>query len=195
MKVSWRAYFKDFWQTHGGDPVAWRANPEVDKSGRLLFPDGWSYSARNVEGPEYPPPEDEQKHLMLIKLYWHKRRAVLQEHYEQMRQTISELAEAQQKLSAALQIPSATLVEDDEGVAHRRVALMDIDFDSMIEDLKVIKDDIVHCTQMMNNPTIPESAFVSRTVKVDVQRALELLDYGARDDQLRKARGATREVL
>lgn len=58
--LDWRAYFEAFKAEHG-IPLTHR--------GRLLFPDGWTYSATDYAGPEWPPPEDERELVKLLLAY------------------------------------------------------------------------------------------------------------------------------
>ena len=66
--LDWREYYLAFRQEHG-DPVQYM--------GRLLFADGWRYSALDYAGPEWPPPEDEANLRGLKIAYWRLRRSVV----------------------------------------------------------------------------------------------------------------------
>lgn len=66
--VDWQEYYQSFLQEHG-DPVQYR--------GRLLFADGWMYSAFDPAGPEWPPPEDEATLKGLQITYWRLRRGAV----------------------------------------------------------------------------------------------------------------------
>jgi hypothetical protein len=64
-RVDWRLYFHDFCEAHGKFPM------ELD--GKLVFPDGWSYSATDYMGPEWPPPADPREKFSLLLRYWKRR--------------------------------------------------------------------------------------------------------------------------
>lgn len=63
--VDWREYYLSFLQEHG-DPV--------EHGGRLLFEDGWTYSAFDPAGPEWPPPGNKTTLKGLQITYWRLRR-------------------------------------------------------------------------------------------------------------------------
>jgi hypothetical protein len=62
VRLDWPAYFEDFCEQHGKFYVEFR--------GRLLFEDGWQYSATDYAGPEWPPLEDSKQLLVLQRQYW-----------------------------------------------------------------------------------------------------------------------------
>jgi len=61
IRLDWKRYFHSFMEKHG-EPIKY--------AGRLLFPDGWGYSATSYQGPEYPPPEDAGELGLLQLQYW-----------------------------------------------------------------------------------------------------------------------------
>lgn len=105
VTLDWREYWNAFKQAHGGDPVNWR--------GVLLFRDGWTHAAKDLEGPEWPPPEDPEE-LRLSKLaYWTIRLAILRDERDQLRQLMKELRQVQASRSAPLK--QAVWSRDEEG--------------------------------------------------------------------------------
>ena len=66
FRLSWRDYFLGFCGAHG-EPV--------QAMGRLLFPDGWSYSSTDYKGPEWPPPAGAEQLAELLRAYWDGRLA------------------------------------------------------------------------------------------------------------------------
>lgn len=62
VELDWAAYWRAFQDLHGGDPVR--------VGGRLLFRDGWTYSAYDHAGPEWPPPREPGQLRALQKEYW-----------------------------------------------------------------------------------------------------------------------------
>jgi hypothetical protein len=68
VKLDWRAYFRAFCDAHG-DPVK--------SGGRMLFADGWTYSASSHAGPEWPPPADPRIAGKLRQRYWRLRREMV----------------------------------------------------------------------------------------------------------------------
>lgn len=63
VNLSWKAYYKVFSEKHGGVPILYK--------GRQYFRDGWSYSATDYAGPEWPPPSDPKELLTLQRVYWY----------------------------------------------------------------------------------------------------------------------------
>lgn len=94
VRINWRMYFRDFCQQHG---------PPLTHGGRLLFPDGWTYSATDWKGPEWAPPEDPIALAMLVRRYWKLRRVAVLEALTQARLTLASCVEAQSARSATLQ--------------------------------------------------------------------------------------------
>jgi len=180
MKVNWRAYFTEFTKLHGGDPVSYRNNPEVPQSGHLLFPDGWMYSARNVEGPETKPPADEQQHLTLIRQYWIIRKDILSRQFVTMRDGIEGLVRAQQTRSALLQIPQTSIVETEGGGYRRAKVVAPVDFKELLFDLRALREEIITCQRKLNKIEIPESAFAVQINPAEMAEALSLIDQGAK---------------
>jgi len=123
MDLDWRAYFRSFCELHG-EPLEHR--------GRLIFPDGWSYSATDYRGPEWPPPEGESLGR-LLRSYWELRRAEVRRQL-QLSQAQLESAEAQQRVrSAPLQRKVKVRGEDGKlgwtsGTLDLEAARMRIDF-------------------------------------------------------------------
>lgn len=95
VSLCWPEYFKQFCQLHGGNPLMF--------GGVLLFQDGWTHSAHDHAGPEWPPPEDKEECRQLIRQYWLRRRAVVTYEYEQLLRHVERLEELQRHRQAPLQ--------------------------------------------------------------------------------------------
>lgn len=95
VKLDWKAYYKDFERLHGGDPVVY--------CGRLLFQDGWTHSATDYRGPEWPPPGDPKAYAALLEAYWTIRRSILQDEERKIVPGLRSLREAQHNRSAQIQ--------------------------------------------------------------------------------------------
>lgn len=93
--VDWGAYWKKFQELHGGDPVSYK--------GRMLFRDGWTYSPRNVRGPEWPPPPELGQLISLVREYWNIRKNLVTVELTQLRHTMEGLRELQAVRSAPIQ--------------------------------------------------------------------------------------------
>jgi hypothetical protein len=149
MKVNWREYYREFNRVHGGNPVLYRVNPEIRNSGYLLFQDGYSYARGDTSGPEYPPPDDPEKHLALVKYYWHTRRRIMEVEYNKLKDTIESLLRAQQSRSANLQVLGKEETEQGEVSVYKS-----IDFQSLIGRLEAMVEEMSYCSSQVTNATI-----------------------------------------
>lgn len=108
LDIDWRAYFLDFCNRHGGAPV-------LHGRDRLLFRDGWMYSAREYRGPEWRAPDDPKELRVLQLAYWTIRR-------EEVRNYRLGLIETRNAIKSLMDsregdIPVRKLVWNDQGDA------------------------------------------------------------------------------
>jgi len=94
IRVDWKAYFRAFCQEHG--------HP-IEIGGRLLFPDGWMYSATDYKGPEWPP-EDSDRAKALRRVYWKRRRRSIRQELMELKTTLQDLETMNQVKSAPLYV-------------------------------------------------------------------------------------------
>lgn len=94
VNLDWRAYFEDFKEKHGM-PVACR--------GRQVFPDGWSYSLKSLNGPEWRPPTDPEELRSLLLDYWRARRNIVSTESRMLRSVLEGLEELQWSKDGKLQ--------------------------------------------------------------------------------------------
>lgn len=132
VRLDWAAYFRKFCELHG-EPVK--------HNGRLIFRDGYAYSATDHAGPEYPPPSDPRELLLLRRVYWVKRRRMVQAEMDELKATVRALFEAQSGRSAPLQ--QTTSFVDDDG--KRQVSVGDVDRQALLERMKWLVDDAREC--------------------------------------------------
>lgn len=102
VELDWQAYYDAFKAEHG-DPVA--------HGGRLLFADGWTYSATDPAGPEWPPPKDERELLALQLAYWETRRRLVVTERDHLRGIVRTLREMQSGKS--IQLVQRVAVRDE----------------------------------------------------------------------------------
>jgi len=157
MKIDWLEYFREFSLMHGGNPIEHRKNPDVRKSGFLLFPDGWMYSASNVTGPEYPPPIDKEEHIKLIRKYWTVRKEAWEVEYSRCKEVIRDTVATQRARSASLQTQVSIDMEDENGNRTRRREVHSIDFKDMLDRLRVISEEIKVCVSNLSSVIIPDN--------------------------------------
>lgn len=94
IKLDWKAYFERFCEEHG-EPV--------EHDGRLLFPDGWTYSATDYQGPERPPPDDPAEVSRLLRSYWSVRRDEVKKQLLALDVQLTDLDDLQRHKSLPLQ--------------------------------------------------------------------------------------------
>ena len=139
IEMDWEEYFLAFKNLHGGDPVF--------LGGRLLFQDGWGYSAIQVEGPEFPPPEDREQ-LRLLKLqYWRRRQSIVQDETARLNHILTSLRELQQVKSATLiQIKGVT---GDDGIEKPERVPLDLNTNTITGRLSWLKMDLARCNEII----------------------------------------------
>lgn len=144
FQIDWPEYFKEFCRVHG-DPVQAR--------GRLLFADGWTYSATDYAGPEYPPPAEPDKLLDLRRTYWEENLRIRRQ-WHQKAFHVYEGAKLVVKSRSA--IVSRVAHREDENGKRIRVAdpidlveLKEI-VDSLAEDVKTCEQELekLHATDV-----------------------------------------------
>lgn len=139
LRPDWRAYFLDFCQRHGGDPV--------EAEGRLLFRDGWGYAHNNYRGPEYPPPNslDELARLQLV--YWRRRREILVRKRDKLMYDMESLAQAQQVRSAPIPVKGIQTVQDDTGRLMLVPTALTVQWQDLKLELQSVVDDVDAATR------------------------------------------------
>lgn len=136
VRLDWRAYFKEFCDLHGRDPVPYR--------GRLLFPDGWTYSSTDYAGPEWPPPDDPAELLAVQSSYWRRRRGIVRRECVTLQLAVQSLAEMQGCKSVPLQ--QVVQIRDSETnklVTSRRP----LDLEALKGRLTWLEEDVAECNR------------------------------------------------
>jgi len=134
INLDWRAYFLKFCEEHG-DPVPFE--------GRLLFPDGWTYSDRRYEGPEWPPPTDEAELRRITTWYWRLRKITVRAEAERILNMVKWIDENQYGRGAPLQHRVQPV--DDNGQPFGPSVPADVDPTALRERLKFLDDDVAEC--------------------------------------------------
>jgi len=133
VRLDWKAYWRRFQQEHG-EPV-----PYGD--GRLLFPDGWQYSALRYGGPEWPPPTDPEELLALQRTYWRTRLAVVTAELRGLERQVADLVELQRVKSVPLQ--QVLRYNATEGKAQ--VERVDLDLSALQGRIAWLRQDVTDC--------------------------------------------------
>lgn len=105
--LDWKGYFVEFCRVHG-EPV--------EMGGRLVFRDGWSYSATDYEGPEWPPPPKFEELDELVFKYWVTRQGLLSRLLATLTHQLGQLED----LTKARSLPVQQQVVVDTDAGKRR---------------------------------------------------------------------------
>jgi hypothetical protein len=155
IELDWKAYFEEFQRQHGGEPVLHQP------TNRLLFRDGWMYSASDYKGPEWEAPADTSKLRGLQLDYWTTRRAIVFNMLESLKGKIGDLQQMQRERSAPLQRVLYTKSEDGKTLKQSvkidipmlltRVSILEVAMQECQDALKalneVCNDDVEHADQ------------------------------------------------
>lgn len=140
LRLDWTAYWREFQAIHGGDPLPYR--------GRLLFRDGWTYSATDHAGPEWAPPGDDSVHghptgeasAKLRREYWSGHRARIVSELSPRERRLDGLRDLARGKSAPLMI--AITVTGDDGKSRAASAPLDLmPLEARIEFLRGARDE------------------------------------------------------
>lgn len=134
MTYDWAAYFKKFCEVHG-EPVPFR--------GRLLFRDGFMYSASDYSGPEWFPDAAEVEEL--ARQYWSIRLKIVRAKAVELTAEAKNLVSDQYGRSVPLQTRSSYV--DDDGKRIHIAA--DVDRAAVVERIKWLVEDAKECEQML----------------------------------------------
>ncbi len=133
--LDWRAYFIAFCEQHG-EPI--------ESGGRLLFPDGWTYSSSNYEGPEFPPPTNNGELDVLILEYWTIRQSTLTKAMRKMLHEKEVLERMQSEHSLPLQ--QIVMVEDED---RKRRSSKPLNLEGLTLQMQWVADDLIECNQRL----------------------------------------------
>lgn len=136
MRLDWKAYFYEFCGLHG--------EPVLYKESRLLFRDGWMYSATDYEGPEFPPPEDNQELDKLVLEYWTIRKDALTKMVTKLHHHIKVIRDTQATHSAPLQ--QITYIQDGD---KRRRSYKRVDTSGIEARIEWIEADLRECEERL----------------------------------------------
>lgn len=133
IQLDWKAYFEGFCEQHG---------KPVNHGGRLLFPDGWTYSRTDHKGPEWPPPTDPTRLEELRQAYWKARLEKAEQDWESVNRVYQNLSEMSRNRSVSLKI--GVRVFDEETNGYRR-GVSDVDLDAIEDEVLMLKEEVEEC--------------------------------------------------
>ena len=140
VNLNWRAYFVQFCTEHGNDPIIYGK--------RLLFRDGWQYSAYDFAGPEYAPPEDSKELVNLQKTYWKEKHRLIKSERKRLEMMKDSLWNFQNTKSAALQQAISFV---DEDTKKRKVMIQGLDFSIIGGRIEWLNDEEFECEKELRN--------------------------------------------
>lgn len=143
--LDWREYYLSFCQEHG-DPAEY--------GGRLLFEDGWTYSAFDYAGPEWPPPEDKGNLKGLKITYWRLRRETVKAEAFNLQTKLRAINGLQRGKSMPLELryrmpgelPGATMIPLD---SKGNPIIMNLDVGAYSERLTMLEQDVEDCDERL----------------------------------------------
>lgn len=139
VRLNWRAYFEQFCEVHGGDPVEHR--------GRLLFRNGWTHSSTDYAGPEWEPPEDPRELQKLRVAYWAKRRSMVKHELFGLQIQLGGLqALAKEKCCPLKQVVAAL---DEHGNETNRVETRLLDLSRLRGRIGWLEADLKECGEQL----------------------------------------------
>ena len=149
VALDWKAYFQHFCRAHGGDDLMpWGA--ELGK-GILVFPDGWTYSATDYAGPEWPPPTSKRELRKLQVHYWQKRKDAARRAVFTIEGRINWLKAMQGAKSVALQqrVRYATDVVGADGMTRQVMSSKaeSLNLDGLEEQLQWVRRELERCEE------------------------------------------------
>lgn len=158
LTLDWRAYFLEFCHAHGDWYVVHR--------GVLLFPDGWTYSQTDYQGPEWPPPEDPKKLKALLRFYWLRRRAIIRHEFSVMENRVKGYKELQEWKSLPLQ--QTLTFRDESGKLNRKSEPMNLE--GMELRLEWLKEDLKTCDDKLRELESGNPVGAGEKLDVEQQR-------------------------
>jgi len=140
VQLDWTAYWEEFKKAHGGDPVEHR--------GRLLFYDGWTYSASDTAGPEWRPPQEPSELEMFQVAYWKTKRNLLSQEHAALIAQIESLEKFQFHKDVPLQAVTSTM---DVETGQKVLSSDPIDFEAMRGRLDWLASEIRRSEEELKN--------------------------------------------
>lgn len=150
IKIDWEAYYENFKQVHGLDPI-------TDEEGKYLwFPDGWKYSAYRREGPEYAPKDGRERLTNSIR-YWNMRKKKLTRELKSRRdrlQSIREMAGLIEGSKPLYSAPLSMLVETwDEESGQYVVESKPLDVGPLEDRVSLLESLLEEATETLQSLT------------------------------------------
>lgn len=196
MRFDWRSYFKEFCRMHSPDGkyVLYQENPDTGKGGVWLFADGWKYHRYHMQGPEFPPPEDPEKHLKTIKEYWSIRLRAASEELRAAKEQLLDAVRLQQQRTALLQVAEVRTLEDldgnplvnEHGLPRKSVVSETVNFDHLLAMVKQYQDECTYCQNNLDSAIIPEPEPISFNPAEILAQLSKIEDSGAIKKHLNK---------
>lgn len=138
VELDWKAYFYEFCRVHG-------PQEPVEHGGRLLFRDGWTYSATSYEGPEWEPPKSFEELDALVARYWIIRRGRVTVTRDILVAQLQRLEEL--KASKSLPLHQVVTVHDTDGNKVRQT--IPLLLTGLQQRLRWVREDLVECDKRL----------------------------------------------
>lgn len=158
VELDWDGYWRAFREAHGDNPL--------EVGGRLLFRDGWTYSASDPSGPEWPPPADPNRRAKLIARYWSRRRDVCHAELVTLKHQLEKLKGLAACRSAPLQ-QRATFADPETGRLRQEKGPLDLA--GMEGRLAWLAADVALCDEQLKELNCEQGRTAERAGTVAVE--------------------------
>lgn len=135
VELDWKAYFIVFCEKHG-EPVKYK--------GRLLFRDGWGYSASEYEGPEFPPPASLMELDVLTEKYWTIRQKELGKLITALLHEKDQLHKFQSQRDVPIQRVTSVMEDGKKRRGYQAVDLRMLD-----QKIEWVEADLIECDEQL----------------------------------------------
>lgn len=139
-RLDWRAYFEAFKAAHG-EPL--------ELNGRLLFPDGWTYSKTDYAGPEWPPPSDPLILNFLQRAYWTRYLEVAEAQVKYLTREYEGLREQQAQRRLPLMQSIIVTSDGPDGKARQVSSVQELDLGMLQARISGLKEDVANALQQL----------------------------------------------
>lgn len=153
-KLDWKLYFRKFCEKHGG-----KHGNGVEIDGRLIFEDGWGYSAVDYRGPEFRPPTGPALKALMTR-YWTERLGIVKDEIKFLSVARENLRDSMLKTN----MPLMRELRRDErkqfrSMMKQRIDIREVSLDKIDERLRWLEADAAECErkikELTDDPLLP----------------------------------------
>lgn len=109
----------------------------MEYGGRLLYQDGWTCSAHDWHGPEWPPPREKEQLRQLKNAYWTERRRIVKSELDALLRLVQEV----ELYQASTKIPLRQILTGK----GRRAESVPLDLSPLRDRIEWLIEDMANC--------------------------------------------------